>query len=77
MVASALASHPDVPFPSQDRVIVADVETNRVVLTQKGPELPATTLLSEVSTDLEALSIRQFGLKWGITDEGSVLRRAH
>lgn len=68
LVASMTASHPDTPFPSQDRVIVVDLKTRDVVLRRGGSDVPASETLSELEADLEKLSVRQFRTKWDIGD---------
>jgi hypothetical protein len=68
LVASVTAQHPDAPFPSQDRVIVVDLKTQRTVLKRGGSDVPAEQMLSELEADLERLSIRQFRTKWSIVD---------
>jgi hypothetical protein len=55
-------------FAPEDRVVIVDRRTARVVLKRGGLEVPAAETLREVSTDLSNLSIRQFRAKWGIPD---------
>ena len=62
---SLVAGDPGTPFPVEDRVIVIDSGTNRVVLKRGAdPELTPDGMLSEISADLRGLSIRQFRTKW-------------
>jgi hypothetical protein len=62
------ASHPDAPFPSQDRVVFVDLKTDDVVLRRSGSDVPANDMLSDLEADLKGLSIRQYRTKWGIGD---------
>ena len=64
-----VAGDPGTPFPVEDRVIVIDSRTNRIVLKRgSDPEIVPDGLLSEISADLKGLSIRQFRTKWDIPD---------
>jgi hypothetical protein len=63
------AGEPETPFPVEDRVVVTDSRTNRIVLKRAAdPEIVPDGLLTEISADLKALSIRQFRTKWDIPD---------
>jgi hypothetical protein len=68
LAASLALRQADVPFPSQDRVIVVDMRTHNVVLRRGGSDVPADEMLSELEADLQKLSIRQFRSKWDIGD---------
>jgi hypothetical protein len=65
---SLIGQMPDTPIPSQDKVVVIDSRTNRIVLKRGGIDVPAHETLSELADDLEGLSIRQFRTKWEIDD---------
>jgi hypothetical protein len=66
LAISIIGQGPDAPIPSQDRVNLIDLRTNAVVLTWGGSDLMPEQLLTEIGTDLNGLSIRQFETKWGI-----------
>jgi hypothetical protein len=67
-IVSLIAGQGDAVFPSQDRVVVVDRRTDRVVFRWAGSDVPVADYLSDMSTDLPRLSVRQFRTKWGIPD---------
>lgn len=67
LVIGLFESEPTAPIPSQDYAVVIDRENGRVVLRRAGTEVPSASVLEELTADLEALSIRQFRTKWGIS----------
>jgi hypothetical protein len=68
LALSALSGFPELVVSSQDKVVVVDSRTNRIVLSRGGTDVPASDLLNELAVDLQSLSIRQFRTKWCIED---------
>ena len=65
-IVSLIAGQGDAVFPSQDRVVVVDRRTDRVVFRWGGSDVPVADYVNDISADLPRLSIRQFRTKWGI-----------
>ena len=65
---SLISRGPETLIPSQDKVVVVDSPTKRIVLKRGGTDVPASEILNELPDDLKGLSIRQFRTKWSIDD---------